>query len=243
MYMKQVMLLFLCVSFAIVQDNYSQSLSGKVIYKIQLINNQKDLKNSPNRELIENTIEIANKQSTTLLFNNSQSSTVLDQYLISEADGDIRLLKWAQKMAFLHTVGRDYFFDKVSNTAIERDNSGQLVEKTNKKLKWDITTESKMIGDYLCYKAIYLEKFINRFGKNTSVPITAWFAPSLPYSYGPSYFNGLPGLILELVDRETAFYATSITISKDKELVIDFPKGKTISKEEFEKKMKSQYGS
>jgi len=240
--MKKAIITVMLIAFAAVQDNYSQSLSGKVIYKIQLINNQVDLKNSPDRELIENTIEIANKQTTTLLFNRTQSSTVLDQYLIQGTGGNTGLRKWAQKMAFIQTVGSDYFYDKASNTAVERNNSGTLVKKANKKLEWDITTESKMIGDYLCYKAIYLDKFINRLGKNTSVPITAWFAPSLPYGFGPKYFNGLPGLILELEDRETTFLASSIIISNESEATIDFPKGKAITKEEFEKKMKSQYG-
>ena len=96
-----------------------------------------------------------------------------------------------------------------------------------------------MIDNYLCYKAIYLIKFVNRKGINTSIPIVAWFAPSLPYAYGPKYFNGLPGLILELVDRETTFLASSITISKDKEVKIDFPKGKTVSQEEYTKKVMS----
>jgi GLPGLI family protein len=210
---------------------------------IQYRDNHLDLKNSPDRELIENTIEIANKQITTLLFNRTQSSTVLDQYLIQGIGGNTGLRKWAQKMAFIQTVGSDYFYDKVSNTAVERNNSGTLVQITNKKLEWNITTESKMIGDYLCYKAIYLNKFINRLGKNTSVPITAWFAPSLPYGFGPKYFNGLPGLILELEDRRTTFLASSITISNESEATIDFPKEKTIPKEEFEKKMKFQYGS
>jgi GLPGLI family protein len=114
-----------------------------------------------------------------------------------------------------------------------------LIEKKHEKLDWEITTENKIIDGYLCYKAIYLMKFMNRRGIDTSIPIVAWFAPSLPYAYGPKYFNGLPGLILELSDRKTTFLASSITISKDKELVIDFPKGKTISQDDYSKKVMS----
>jgi GLPGLI family protein len=233
--------LLFCIALISMFNCYSQALSGKVIYKIQLAGNGVDLKNSPNREFIEATIEIANKQTTTLLFNSTRSSTVLDQYLVLET-GNSRLRKFARSMAFIQTVGSDYFFDKSTNTAIERKENGQLVSKTNEKLEWEITTESKMIDDFLCYKAIYFLKFVNRSGNDTSIPITAWFAPSLPYSYGPKHFNGLPGLILELEDRETSFLASSITISNESEAIIDFPKGKTIPKDDFDEKMKAQRG-
>jgi GLPGLI family protein len=83
---------------------------------------------------------------------------------------------------------------------------------------------------------------MGRNGKNISIPITAWFAPSLPYSYGPKDYNGLPGLILELQERKTIYFASLITLSKDKELEIEFPKGKTVTKEDYEKKLKAQMG-
>jgi GLPGLI family protein len=237
--MKKIKILFFCVALVAMFDGYSQVLSGKVTYKIQLADNGVDIKNSPDREFIEATREIANKQTATLKFNRTQSSFILDQYLIADAE-DSGLRKFARSMAFIQTVLYDYFFDKTTNTAVQRKENGQLLEIANKKLEWEITVESKKIDNYLCYKAIYLNKFINRRGKGVSVPITAWFAPSLPYSYGPKYFNGLPGLILELQDRETTFLASSISISNTEELKIDFPTGKTIPKEEYEKKMEAQ---
>jgi GLPGLI family protein len=237
--MKKIKTLFFCVALVAMFDGYSQAVCGKVIYKIQLAENGVDIKNSPDRELIEATMEIANKQTATLKFNKVQSSFILDQYLIADAE-DSGLRRWARSMAFVQTVSYDYFFDKTTNTAVQRKENGQLLEIENKKLEWEITVESKKIDNYLCYKAIYLNKFINRRGKSISVPITAWFAPSLPYSYGPKYFNGLPGLILELQDRETTFLASSISISNTEELKIEFPTGKTIPKEEYEKKMEAQ---
>ncbi|UQD55255.1 GLPGLI family protein [Flavobacterium sp. K5-23] len=239
--MKKLKILFFYIALTTMLGCYSQALSGKVIYKIQLVGYGEDNKKSEFNELNAATIEIANKQTVTLSFNNEKSSSVLDSYLITE-DGDRSLRKFARSMAFIVTNGSDYFYDKSTNTAIERIENGQLINKPHKKLEWEITTESKMIGDYLCYKAIYLFKFVNRAGENRNRPITTWFAPSLPYSYGPKYFNGLPGLILEVQDLETTFYATSIHISQDKELQIDFPKGKTIPKEEYDKKMKVQMG-
>ena len=39
---------------------------------------------------------------------------------------------------------------------------------------------------------------------------TAWFAPDLPYPYGPYKLGGLPGLILELYDGEDDYHYTCI---------------------------------
>jgi GLPGLI family protein len=236
--MKKLKIIWICLTVTIMSNCFGQSVSGKVIYKIQLVGFGADNKDPQFKELNLATIEIANKQTCTLNFNSMQSSSVLDKYLISDAENN-GLRRMARTMAFIVTNESDYFFDKHTNTAIKREDNGNLISKTHQKLEWEITTESKLIGDYLCYKAVYLIKFINRKGINTSIPITAWFAPSLPYAYGPKYFNGLPGLILELVDRETTFLASSITITKDKEVKIDFPTGKTISEEEYTKKVTS----
>jgi GLPGLI family protein len=230
--MEKLKIILICISATAMVNCFGKSLSGKVIYIIQLVGYGEGSKNAENKELNEATVEIANKQTCTLNFNNMQCSSVLDKYLISDEENN-GLRRMARNMAFIITNESDYFFDKRTNKAIKREDNGNLISKIHQKLEWEITTESKMIDNYLCYKAIYLSKFINRKGINTSIPIVAWFAPSLPYSYGPKYFNGLPGLILELVDRETTFYAASVKISKDKDLVIDFPKGRIISQEEY----------
>ncbi|MFV8345142.1 GLPGLI family protein [Flavobacterium sp. ZB4P13] len=236
--MKKFKIILICLTVSIMPNCFGQTVSGKVIYKIQLVGFGADSKNPEYKELNEATVEIANKQTCTLDFNSMQSSSVLDRYLISDAENN-GLRRMARTMAFIVTNESDYFFDKRTNIAIKREDNGNLIQKIHQKLEWEITTESKLIDGYLCYKAIYLMKFVNRRGINTSIPIVAWFAPSLPYAYGPKYFNGLPGLILELVDRDTTFYATSITISKDKEVKIDFPKGKTITQEDYTKKVMS----
>ena len=232
--MKNLTFLFLFISFLASLESYSQSLSGRVIYKVQVVGYGTN-KESKFKEYNAAINEIANKRTLTLTFNSIQSSSVMDRYLISDAENNA-LNRSASAMAFVLTNGADYFFDKTSSTAVKRYNNARLVKNTHKILEWDITAESKKIDNYLCYKAVYLDKFVNRIGVDTVIPITAWFAPSLPYSYGPKYFNGLPGLILELQDRETTFLASSISISNIEELKIDFPKGKTIDQEEYDKR-------
>lgn len=211
---------------------FGQSISGKVVYKIQLVGYGANSKDPEYKELNEAIIDIANNKTCTLTFNSTKSSSVLSKNLVSDSNNNsVRIM--AEKIAFSLINLHNYYLDKSKNRVILEDMNGNLIEKNYEKLEWEITTESKTIGGYLCYKAIYLMKFVNRKNVNTSIPITAWFAPSLPYGYGPKYFNGLPGLILELEDRETTFLASSIIISKDKEIKIDFPKGKTITEENY----------
>lgn len=81
-----------------------------------------------------------------------------------------------------------------------------------------------------------VKSYIARDAKEKNITIIAWFAPSLPYAYGPKDYGGLPGLILELTEKETTYYASKINITKNKEVKIDFPKGKMITEEEYNRK-------
>lgn len=65
-------------------------------------------------------------------------------------------------------------------------------------IKWEITTERKLIGNYETLKA-YTEFRGRKY--------TVWYAPELGYNVGPWKLNGLPGIILEAYDeaREIVF--------------------------------------
>lgn len=86
-----------------------------------------------------------------------------------------------------------------------------------KKFGWKITGNTKMIGSYPCREALgSITKESMCCGKVT-IPITAWFAPSLPFPFGPMGYDGLPGLVLEVrVDTKynTTFYAVDIDIRR-----------------------------
>lgn len=116
-------------------------------------------------------------------------------------------------------------------------NSDEILVKKPSNHNWNILSESKKIDNYLCYKATCTESYTARDGKTKERVITAWFCPELPYSFGPLEFNGLPGLILELEKNGNKVVAKSIILSK-KEIELKIPQKKTITKEQYDKKIK-----
>ncbi len=118
-----------------------------------------------------------------------------------------------------------------------REDYGEFLIKTPSNHNWNISSESKKIDNYLCYKATCSESYTARDGKTKERVITAWFCPELPYSFGPLDFNGLPGLILELEKSGNKIVAKSIVLS-DKTIELKIPNKKTITKEQYDKKIK-----
>ncbi|MBG6110580.1 GLPGLI family protein [Flavobacterium sp. CG_23.5] len=104
--------------------------------------------------------------------------------------------------------------------------------------RWTITTETKKINGYICYKATSHKEEFSKFRNRTiSMDPTVWFTPEMPFSFGPSGLDGLPGLVLEgSINGKTYFYATKIVFDY-KNAQIDFEKpknGKYITPDELE---------
>jgi GLPGLI family protein len=207
--------------------------SGQVTYNVK-----RDSITAPSdgrfKERLSKMTSYANSHKFKLIFNKIQSSFKYVEILnsdptFSEVENNIARTAFTSKFNFYHNISTDI------QIAQSRDNV--LIETRNAKLDWIISTESKTIDKYLCFKATYREPF---FSKKTNdvqyLLVEAWFAPILPYRFGPLQFHSLPGLILELHYKNTTYYATNIMLS-DKEIAINFPKGRTISREEYEKKL------
>ncbi|MDE6377477.1 MAG: GLPGLI family protein, partial [Duncaniella sp.] len=92
-----------------------------------------------------------------------------------------------------------------------------LVSDSPLALPWQLTDETKKIGEYTARKAT-----LDRDGRQW----TAWFTTDLPCQGAPRDFNGLPGVVLELADStgEVAWTFHSIVESlPDDQLFIQFP--------------------
>ena len=111
---------------------------------------------------------------------------------------------------------------------------------------WILTTETKKLGNYVCYKAEYhsVIKKTRENGDEYLKPIksTAWYAPEIPYSTGPLGYGGLPGLILELHDDIFVYYLKEIDFKPKEKVKIAKPiKGKEVSKMEYSAIYKDLY--
>lgn len=187
------------------------------------------------RKLLEKTITLANNQKFELSFSENKASfKCIDQLSV---DADNKLIN-ITKLAF---TSPDIYTDLEFKTQVTEHNDGTLVENKINDSNWEVTSESKTIGTYVCYKAIFNKSFVDRYGENKINKIVAWFAPNLPYRIGPKYFCGLPGLILEVTEYDNSYLASNIELI-DKEIDLKFPKGKIVTKEDYDKKLESSAG-
>ena len=216
-----------------IMNCFGQTIYGRIEYKIQSI----DFSSKSNKTKINNVmgdlLKEANKQIFTIEFNNFRSKFTLNITLSTQSNNEQYKETIVKIASNRFTSDFNYYLDKKENVVILEKMNGTLIKKKYDKKVWNITSESKMIDEYLCYKANYVKSYIGRDGKEKNITIIAWFAPSLPYAFGPKDYNGLPGLILELTEKETTYYASKINVIKDREVKIDFPKGKMITEEEY----------
>ncbi len=112
---------------------------------------------------------------------------------------------------------------------------------------WKLTGETKNIGKYTCYKAIYETEVENitvssvnddakQKTETVKRTVTAWYSPEIPVSNGPQNYWGLPGLILEINDGRLTIVCTEIVINPAEKIEIKEPKkGKVVNREKYRK--------
>lgn len=107
-----------------------------------------------------------------------------------------------------------------------------LISEASNQRPWKLTKEKKKILGKQCYKATHEEEKGDK-----KINIEAWFAPDLPYQFGPKGHHGLPGLILEIKYNNVLVY-TVTKIDWNDSLNIEKPsKGRTMSRQEFDSKI------
>lgn len=134
-------------------------------------------------------------------------------------------------------AGTNPFYTRsATNTIIESSKS--LGNIAHEPLDWQLVNQSKIIGGYTCYKAVATERLYSRKGFFYNKQVIAWYAPELPLNFGPKYYNGLPGLILQIERDMFTLTATQVELNpNDKKLRIDRITDKVIDQEEAVKRI------
>ncbi len=133
-----------------------------------------------------------------------------------------------------------YYKDLKSNIKLHQreslDEKTYLINENPINYNWKLLKESKIILNYKCFKAVGTYEDYSYIRKQKiTLTITAWYAPSLPISFGPSGYDGLPGLVLEASRSSFYFIASSITFNNNtKNIKIQKPeRGKAVTLKEF----------
>jgi GLPGLI family protein len=250
-------LLFTCV----IQLSNSQNFQGEATYKtsrkleIQLDSTQM---NSDQHKQMMDMLKKQFQKTFILSFNKEESIYKEDETLDAPRPS-------GQVFVMVNTGGSDLLYKNLKElrytNQIESFSKLFLIQDKIEKLDWEMTGETKFIGDYECYKAtLKREVEVQQSGMSINgdkdfedeleeepemkeITVTAWYTPQIPVNTGPENYQGLPGLILEVNDGTTTMICSKIVLNPDKNVKIEEPtKGKKLTQDEYEvimeKKMK-----
>jgi GLPGLI family protein len=187
------------------------------------------------------------------LFNQFDKAT-RDDYR-SDIESELYTLEFDTKKSVFYYAGgllidgktkrsKLYFREKDSLYSLRPENDpdfGKIIIVESRNTKWELLNESKTIDGYVCYKATAT---LIRNNGNKGVfkfPIIAWYAPAIPIPFGPLGYGNLPGLILELQERNILYGVSKIVLNyKTEDIKTKLLKpldGKRISSEELSSKI------
>jgi|GEM_PF-5456712 len=116
--------------------------------------------------------------------------------------------------------------------------------KSINEIEWKIYNEQKHILGFTCYKATAVtykeDSFFGETGK-TKTEYEIWFTPQVNGAFGPSFYQGVPGLVLEVNTKEASMYAVNIKESEE-EISLKIPNKKSYTEKETENQVKQIMG-
>lgn len=235
------LIVLLCIN----SIGYSQDISGSIDYVVSLDtkNALKKLDGSSADQSTKNDVRQSFKSADDfrikLLFNSkvSLSKGVVNLENDNKRQG-IQLTK-------LMSGGNDLVYSilKSDSTLIERSGYGNVLI-LSKPLNWNLSKETKLIGNKVCFKATAIRTVENSSGI-TKDEIIAWYTKEISLPLGPYIYNGLPGLILELSSNNglILFRVEKINLNLKEGNKIKVPKRNIISEEEATRIAKENFYS
>lgn len=243
----------------------AQDFTGQAIYetKMQINDFQFTKQDMPEavQVQLQEKMRKAFEKTYVLNFNKFESIYFQEEKLEapSPGSGGIKMMS--------STEGKQYKNVKEKIAVSEKDIFGKefLVQDSLPKWEWKLESETKKIGNYMCYKAMAIisvsEEDLKAYEENKKFQannkttfiqiqepkekiITAWYTPEIPVSQGPDEYWGLPGLILEVNDGKKMALCSKIILNPKEKSEIKRPKkGKKVNQKEFEEITKKQLES
>lgn len=247
----KALLTILFASFAL--TIFGQNFSGKAIYKTSRktefnVKTDNPAMDDKMAEEIKKKIQKMNQRTFELTFDKNTSIYKEKEKL--DAPNPKARVGGAMVMTFGSGAGSTLFknlSEKRYVNETELLSKRFLIKDSLTNYDWKLTSETKNIGEYTCYKATYTREvenvnmtFVNGESKEEkkmeTVVTTAWYTPQVPVGNGPGNWQGLPGLILEINDGKSLIVCTEIILNKNEKIVLEEPsKGKVVTQEEYEK--------
>ncbi|APZ46301.1 GLPGLI family protein [Polaribacter reichenbachii] len=243
-----IIILTICFAFSLNAQNFT----GKAIYKTSRksnfkINNEKGVDDKMQEEL-RKRMQKMNQKTFTLEFNKTASiykeEVKLDAPKPQVGGNQIVV------MSFGGSGSGSVYYKNIQEKRYVNQTEIQgkrfLIKDSLPNYNWQLTSETKNIGNYTCYKAIYTREqestsmsFINgetkEEKKTETIVTTAWYTQQVPISNGPDDYQGLPGLILEINDGKRMIVCTEIVLNPSEEINLQEPeKGKVVDQKKFD---------
>lgn len=217
------------------------------------------------KEMIQEQMRLMSEKTFTLSFDKNTSLYEEEVVLTPGGGGMFEGMRMMSNTMY----GGVYYKNTKDKVFIqEREIFGKefLIKDSLQVFDWQLGTETKQVGNYMCYKATAVvpfdltdfknmtrkepkdekEKeeqesstnFLDMIDVPSEVIITAWYTPQIPIAQGPSNYWGLPGLIMEVSSGKTTILCSKIVINPKDKKEIKAPKnGKVVTQIEFQETM------
>ena len=137
---------------------------------------------------------------------------------------EIRVKSPLGKKFIPHSTYKNVHADKLLSQSHLFSRVKCLIVEPLPKMEWKIENIADTILNFLCNRAT------TEYNGKTYI---AWFTTDIPIPFGPDYFGGLPGLILEIGNSETI--TSAVKILPQAALIVEPEVGKKMSVIEFER--------
>jgi GLPGLI family protein len=197
-----ISLLILCFS------NYGQIKSGIVTYGVTVVEDKDSQIDKLMLSMNVNYYSIIKEFDFTLKFSSDKAlfSETEKMYSDTEASnlGKVKINYLGRSL-----IKNDTIYSEGTSRSI-----GNYISKKKVIKDWILLNETKLIGNYKCYKATCDDIVVNKINTFRH-PIIAWYCPEIPFPFGPLGYGGLPGLILELQTKNGVYGAKKIQLNTD----------------------------